>query len=71
LRIARHRRSGWRASRCEADFGRFEAARRGALDRVGEADGAQFPAPACVGAALLEAFGIGELEGASSCLVSQ
>src|SRR5438552_17730550 len=57
----RARHQGHRAAAVEADLGRLETARCGALDRVGEAETAQFPAPARVGAALLEARGIGEL----------
>src|ERR1700737_3593613 len=43
----RARPQGHRAAGVEADLGSLEAPRRGALDRVGEADSAQFPAPAC------------------------
>src|SRR3984893_6965727 len=44
----RARHQGHRAAAVEADLGRLEAPRRGALDRVGEANAAQFPMPACV-----------------------
>ncbi len=58
----RARQQGHRAAAVEADFGRFEAAGRGALDRVRDADAAQFAAPARFGAALLEPGEIGEAE---------
>src|ERR1700738_5574647 len=52
----RARHQGHRAGAVEADLGRLEPPRRGALDRVGEANAAQFPMPACVCAGLLGAL---------------
>ena len=50
------------AAAVEADLGRLEAAGRGALDRVGEADAAQFAAAARFCAARFEPGEIGEIE---------
>ena len=56
------RQQGRGAAAVEADLGRLEPARRGALDRVREADAAQPAAGAGLGAARLEPGEIGELE---------
>ena len=58
----RARQQGHRAAAVEADLGRLEAAGGGALDRVGEADAAQFAALPRLGAARLEPREIGELQ---------
>ena len=58
----RARQQGHGAAAVEADLGRLEAARRGALDRVRDAEAAQFAAAARLGAALLEPGEIGEVE---------
>src|ERR1700758_5424619 len=58
----RARQQGHRACAVEADLRRFEPACRGALDRVRDAEAAQFAAPARFRAALFEPRKIGEVE---------
>src|SRR6516164_11727894 len=58
----RARHQSYRAAAVEADLSRLKAARRGALDRVGEAEAAQFAVAARFGAPACEASGVGEFE---------
>src|SRR5260370_37372745 len=58
----RARQQGDGAAAVEADFRCFEAARRGALDRVRDAEAAEFTALARCRAALLEPGKIGNVE---------